>query len=69
VANKRAKSNQVCDLPQAELFDRFDKLVDIIIDDGSEPQYGVSTIVDLMGDRPEVIRQGLGSLEFMSLSI
>lgn len=69
VVNKRSKSVQACDLPQAELFDRFDKLVDIMIDDGSEPQYEVSTIVDLTGDRPEVIRQGLGSLEFMSVSV
>ena len=69
VVNKRLKSAPACDLPQAELFDRFDKLVDIIIDDGSEPQYEVSTILDLTGDRPEVIRQGLGSLEFMSLSV
>jgi tRNA threonylcarbamoyl adenosine modification protein (Sua5/YciO/YrdC/YwlC family) len=69
MVSKRSKSAQVCDLPQAELFDRFDKQVDIIIDDGSEPQYEVSTILDLTGDRPEVIRQGLGSLEFMSLSV
>jgi tRNA threonylcarbamoyl adenosine modification protein (Sua5/YciO/YrdC/YwlC family) len=69
VVNKRSKSTQTCDLPQAELFDCFDKLVDIMIDDGSEPQYEVSTILDLTGDRPEVIRQGLGSLEFMSLSV
>lgn len=69
VVNKRSKSVQACDLPQAELFDRFDKLVDIMIDDGSEPQYEVSTIVDLTSDRPEVIRQGLGSLEFMSVSV
>ncbi len=69
VVNKRPKSAPACDLPQAELFDRFDKLVDMIIDDGSEPQYEVSTILDLTGDRPEVIRQGLGSLAFMSLSV
>ncbi len=69
VVNKRSKSAQAYDLPQSELFDRFDKLVDIIIDDGSEAQYGVSTILDLTGDRPEVIRQGLGSLELMSLSV
>jgi tRNA threonylcarbamoyl adenosine modification protein (Sua5/YciO/YrdC/YwlC family) len=69
VVNKRLKSAPACDLPQAELFDRFDKLVDIIIDDGSEAQYEVSTILDLTGDRPEVIRQGLGSLEFMSVAV
>ncbi|WP_019501161.1 L-threonylcarbamoyladenylate synthase [Pseudanabaena sp. PCC 6802] len=67
VAIKRGKSVQACDLPQAELFDRFDKLVDIIIDDGSEPHYEVSTIVDLTTDEPEIVRQGLGSVEFMTV--
>ncbi len=69
VVNKRLKSAQACNLPQAELFDCFDKLVDIMIDDDSEPQYEVSTILDLTGDRPEVIRQGLGSLKLISLSV
>jgi tRNA threonylcarbamoyl adenosine modification protein (Sua5/YciO/YrdC/YwlC family) len=67
VVSKRGKSVQACDLPQAELFDRFDKLVDIIIDDGSEPSYEVSTIVDLTADEPVIVRQGLGSVEFMTV--
>lgn len=42
-----------------ELFDRFDKQVDLIIDNGSEPGYQVSTILDLC-EEPTVVRQGLG---------
>lgn len=47
-------------ISQAELFDCFDKLVDVIVDDGSEPSYQVSTIVDLTGDEPRIVRRGLG---------
>jgi len=43
-----------------ELFDRFDKLVDLVVDDGSQPGYQVSTILDLSNPTPEVVRQGLG---------
>lgn len=62
-SNKTAKGKRanVCELPKIELFDRFSKLVDLIIDDGSEHSYQVSTILDLTDDlHPEVIRQGLG---------
>lgn len=45
---------------QAELFDQLGKFVDIIVDDGSEPQYAASTIVDLTSQEPEIIRRGLG---------
>jgi tRNA threonylcarbamoyl adenosine modification protein (Sua5/YciO/YrdC/YwlC family) len=45
---------------QARLFDEFDSLVDIIVDDGSEPSFEVSTILDLTGDEPVMVRQGLG---------
>jgi tRNA threonylcarbamoyl adenosine modification protein (Sua5/YciO/YrdC/YwlC family) len=45
---------------KAVLFDRLDKLVDIIIDDGSEPGMESSTILDMTIDPPEVIREGLG---------
>jgi tRNA threonylcarbamoyl adenosine modification protein (Sua5/YciO/YrdC/YwlC family) len=45
---------------KAVLFDRLDKLVDIIIDDGSEPGLESSTILDMTIDPPEVIREGLG---------
>ena len=44
----------------ARLFDHLDKLVDIIIDDGSEPGMEGSTILDMTIDPPEVIREGLG---------
>lgn len=47
-------------LEKARLFDRFDSLVDAIVDDGSEPGYDVSTIVDLTSEPAEIIRQGLG---------
>jgi len=50
---------------QAELFERWDNLVDIIIDDGSEPEYQVSTILDLTEDEPKILRQGLGKLAFL----
>ena len=45
---------------QAELFDQLGKLVDIIVDDGSEPTYQVSTIVDLTTEEPQILRRGLG---------
>ncbi|WNZ22093.1 threonylcarbamoyl-AMP synthase [Leptolyngbya sp. NK1-12] len=43
-----------------ELFDRLDKVVDVVIDDGSMVGYRVSTILDLTTDEPVVIRKGLG---------
>ncbi len=59
---KGSKQRNVCDLPKIELFDRFSKLVDFIIDDGSDRSSEVSTVVDLTDDlHPEVIRQGLGN--------
>ncbi|MCT7949723.1 L-threonylcarbamoyladenylate synthase [Ancylothrix sp. C2] len=45
---------------RAELFDALDNLVDIIIDSGEEPGYQVSTILDLTGSEPVILRQGLG---------
>src|SRR4028119_558323 len=47
-------------LEQAMLFDEFDSLVDIIVDDGSEPSSQVSTILDMTGDEPVMVRKGLG---------
>jgi tRNA threonylcarbamoyl adenosine modification protein (Sua5/YciO/YrdC/YwlC family) len=44
-----------------ELFDRLEKLVDVIIDDDSEEKSDrVSTIIDLTGDTPKITRRGLG---------
>lgn len=45
---------------KAELFDSFDKLVDVIVDDGSDPIYQVSTILDLTDSKPSIVRRGLG---------
>ena len=47
-------------LSKAELFDRMENLVDVIVDSDSELRYQVSTIVDLTSDQPTVIRQGQG---------
>ncbi|MEB3295567.1 MAG: L-threonylcarbamoyladenylate synthase [Synechococcales bacterium] len=41
-----------------ELFDCFEKLVDILIDSDTEPSGQLSTILDLTNDRPEIIRRG-----------
>ncbi len=47
-------------LSKADLFDRMDKQVDVILDSDTEFRYQVSTILDLTGDSPRVTRQGLG---------
>lgn len=44
------------------IFEKWEKLVDIVIDGG----YGdnvASTVVDLSGDEPEVLREGKGDLD------
>ena len=46
------------------ILEKWHNLVDLVIDGG----YGdnvASTIIDLTGDEPEVIREGKGSLELM----
>ncbi|WP_017716606.1 L-threonylcarbamoyladenylate synthase [Kamptonema formosum] len=45
---------------KAELFDRLDKLVDLIVDNGQEAGYQVSTILDFTGPELAIVRQGLG---------
>jgi len=47
-------------ISRVELFDTLDKLVDVIVDNGSEPGYQVSTILDLTGEEPIITRRGLG---------
>lgn len=51
-------------ITQAELFDRLDDLVDVIVDTGEEPNNYVSTIMDLTGEEPVIVRQGLGDFRF-----
>lgn len=45
---------------KARLFDALENSVDIIIDDGRDPGFEVSTILDFTDDEPVVIRKGLG---------
>jgi tRNA threonylcarbamoyl adenosine modification protein (Sua5/YciO/YrdC/YwlC family) len=51
------------DLDKAQLFDYFDKLVDISIDDTSAATNQVSTIIDMTNDPPTVVRPGMGCNE------
>ncbi len=48
------------DLERARLFDEFDSLVDIIVDDTKELGFEVSTIVDMTSEEPVIVRKGLG---------
>lgn len=45
---------------KAELFDSLEKFVDVIVDDTSDPDYQVSTILDLSADEPVLVREGKG---------
>jgi tRNA A37 threonylcarbamoyladenosine synthetase subunit TsaC/SUA5/YrdC len=65
--DNKSKHRDVDNLPKMELFDYFDKLVDLIVDDGSECHYEVSTILDLTNDlQPQILRQGLGQVPHLS---
>lgn len=44
---------------QAELFDQFDPLVDLMIDCQRPVGHDVSTIIDMTGDTASVVRKGL----------
>ena len=56
---------------KVELFDALNKQIDLIIDDGLDPGFAVSTIIDLTADEPAIARKGLGwdVLEDYNLSI
>lgn len=47
-------------LSRFELFDHLEKLVDVIVDSGVEPGDRVSSILDLTGKEPIIVRKGLG---------
>ena len=53
-------SLDIDEVSRVELFDRLDKVVDVIVDSGLEPGYQVSTILDLTGEEPILARRGLG---------
>ncbi|MEZ7499490.1 L-threonylcarbamoyladenylate synthase [Flavobacterium sp. Arc3] len=46
------------------IFEKWQNLVDMVIDGGYGDNVG-STIIDLSGDEPEVIREGKGSLNIL----
>ncbi|MES1024744.1 L-threonylcarbamoyladenylate synthase [Gloeocapsa sp. BRSZ] len=58
--NGRSSSQSEANISKVELFDRLDKLVDVIVDDGSELGYQVSTILDFTENEPAIARKGLG---------
>jgi tRNA threonylcarbamoyl adenosine modification protein (Sua5/YciO/YrdC/YwlC family) len=45
---------------KVELFDCLDAMVDVIVDSDEEPGYQMSTILDMTGEEPIVVRRGLG---------
>ena len=48
-----------------EIADHFGKAIDAVVDGGSVPTE-LSTILDLSGDEPVVLREGRGDLSFLS---
>jgi tRNA threonylcarbamoyl adenosine modification protein (Sua5/YciO/YrdC/YwlC family) len=53
-------SSQGRPMDKMVMFDTLEKLVDVIIDDDQPLSYEVSTILDMEGEEPRIIRQGLG---------
>ncbi|MBE9061749.1 L-threonylcarbamoyladenylate synthase [cf. Phormidesmis sp. LEGE 11477] len=47
-------------LSKVELFDRMEKLVDVVVDSEAELRHQVSTIVDVTDGFPQITRQGQG---------
>jgi len=47
-------------LEREELLQKFDKQVDVTIDDQQELTANETTILDLTNDQPEIVREGLG---------
>ncbi|HIK34189.1 MULTISPECIES: L-threonylcarbamoyladenylate synthase [unclassified Thermosynechococcus] len=56
----RLPDNEAYYVSTADLFDAFDKRVDLIIDTGEPPGQHMSTILDLTVDPPLVVRKGQG---------
>ncbi len=60
VPEEEVGTTPIVELERSRLFDELDSLVDIIVDDGSEPGYQVSTILDMTSEEPTIVRKGLG---------
>ena len=45
-----------------EIYEKFGKQVDIVVDGGSGGM-DFSTVIDCTGEAPELIREGIGSFE------
>jgi tRNA threonylcarbamoyl adenosine modification protein (Sua5/YciO/YrdC/YwlC family) len=59
-------NGEFVELDKAKLFDSLDKLVDILIDDGSVATNSISTVLDVSEHSPTVLRQGMGWAEISS---
>ena len=46
------------------IFEKYKNQVDLVVDGGMGDLYA-STVIDLTGDEPEVVREGKGSTEFL----
>ena len=51
---------ELTNLKREEFLSQFDKQVDITIDDQQEMTHNETTVIDLTGDTPFIIREGLG---------
>lgn len=49
-----------------EIRERLEHQVDLVIDSDT-PQIGETTVVDLTGESPEILRQGIGSIEMLGI--
>ncbi len=47
-------------LSRYELFDALENQVDLILDNGEDPLHQGSTMLDMTGDEPLIVRRGLG---------
>jgi tRNA threonylcarbamoyl adenosine modification protein (Sua5/YciO/YrdC/YwlC family) len=66
IEDEDVNEEQFIELDKAKLFDSLDKLVDILIDDGSVATNRISTVLDISDHSPIVLRQGMGWTEISS---
>jgi len=49
-----------------EIRERLEHQIDLVIDSDT-PQIGETTVVDLTGESPEILRQGIGNIEMLGI--